>query len=246
MSQVKILFLVCLLGIPFHLAVADENANSIVTKADALRAPEGSYEFSAIVTSYEGINKTAENGYKVHIKDLDHTLVEFRSPASEKGKSLLMLGDDLWIYLPNVKKPVRIPLNQRLLGDVANGDMARSNFSHDYDAVLSGSEAMGGEDCFVLDLTAKSPNKTYNKVKYWVSKKDYHPVKAEFFTVSGKSLKVCTFEDFRMEAGAMRPMRLNFQDSLQADKHSIMILTEMSRKKLDDSMFTKDYMKTFE
>lgn len=222
------------------------DANAIVAKADAIRVPKGSYEFDSVVTSYEGEEKKSENGYKAYVKDLEHSLVVFSSPASERGKSLLMLGDDLWIYLPNVKKPVRIPLQQRLVGDVSNGDITRINFAVDYNATASGEANVNGVDCWVLDLVAKSENKTYNKIKYWVAKADNKPVKAEYFTVSGQSLKTCSFEDFRSEAGAVRPMKLVFQDSVTTNKRSTLVLSNMTTKTLGDNMFTKDYMKTFE
>ena len=238
-----VLGLVCLNAVGLNAA---EDPNAIVAKADAIRAPRGSYEFEANVVSCDGATKKSDNGYKVHVKDLDNSLVEFISPASEKGKSLLMLGEDLWIYIPNVKKPVRIPLNQRLVGDVSNGDMARANFANDYNATLAGEETVDGKNCYVLDLEAKSPNKTYHKIKYWVNKADYHPVKAEYFTVSGKSLKTVTFQAFRSEAGAVRPMEMVFQDSLNRNQNSHLFFKNMVRKNLNDNMFTKDYMKTLE
>lgn len=227
-------------------AAAAADPNEIVAKADAIRAPKGSYEFEATVTTYEGAEKKSDNGYKVFVRDLDHSLVEFRLPASEKGKSLLMVEEDLWIYLPKVKKPVRIPLQQRLVGDVSNGDMARANFSNDYTAVLAGEEKVEGKDVYVLDLAAKSPKKTYSKIRYWVSKSDNRPVQAEYFTVSGQSLKTVTFEDFRSEAGAVRPMRLVFRDTLNKNKKSILEFKSMVKKDLAENMFTKDYMKTLE
>jgi outer membrane lipoprotein-sorting protein len=227
-------------------AFAAEDPDGLVAKADEIRTPKGSYEFEATVTTFNGESKVSDNGYKVYVKDLDHSLVEYRSPPSEKGKSLLMIEEDLWIYLPKVKKPVRIPLQQRLVGDVSNGDMARANFAVDYGAALSGTETVNGIESYVLNLVAKSPKKTYNKIRYWVSKADNRPVQAEYFTVSGQSLKTATFEDFRSEAGAVRPMRMVFRDSLNKNKKSILEFKSMTKKTLNDSMFTKDYMKTLE
>ncbi len=219
---------------------------ALVAKADAIRVPKGSYEFDAMITNYEGEVKKSENTYKAYVKDLEHSLVAFTSPASERGKSILMLADDLWIYLPNIKKPVRIPFQQRLVGNVSNGDITRINLAGDYTATHAGEANVNGTDCHVLDLTAKSESKTYNKIKYWVAKLDAKPVKAEYFTVSGQSLKTCLFEDFRSEAGAIRPMKLTFQDTMNASKKSTLIFNNMVIKSLSDNMFTKDYMKTLE
>jgi len=228
------------------LPVRAEEANAIVLKSDKIRAPTGSYQFDATIIRFDGEKKTAENGYRIYVRDLDHVLAEFRSPASERGKSLLMLGNNLWIYLPRVKKPIRIPLQQRLLGDVSNGDMTRANFAVDYNSTLVGEEMVGNQLCFVLDLVAKSDKKTYHRIKYWVSKSNYRPVKAEFFTVSGKSLKTSYFEDFQVAAGEVRPLRLVFQDSLHPHKRSVLVYRNMVRKQLIPRMFTKEYMKTLE
>jgi outer membrane lipoprotein-sorting protein len=229
-----------------RLVSAAEDPNALVSKADRIRAPDGAYEFEAVIVTYDGDAKKAENSYKGYVKDLDHVLVEFKAPPSERGKSLLMLGEDLWIYLPNIKKPVRIPLQQRLVGNVANGDMARSKFAADYTSTIAGEETVNGQETVILDLVAKSENKTYNKIRYWVLKADSRPVKAEFFTVSGQSLKTCIFEDFRPAAGAVRPMRLIFQDSINKNERSVLAFASMTQKKLDDRMFTKEYMSSLE
>jgi len=71
-------------------------------------------------------------------------------------------------------------------------------------------------------------------------------VKAEYFTVSGRSLKTCNFEDFRNSAGAVRPMKLVFDDSLDKRKKSVLTFNNITKKPLSDNMFTKDYMKTLE
>lgn len=223
-----------------------EDPNTIVEHADLIRAPKGSFELIAIVKNYEGSNQKGESEYRVYAKDLDHVVVKFLSPASEKGKSLLTLGEDLWIYLPKVKKPVRIPLQQRLSGEISNGDVTRLNFAHDYKATLIGEEEIKGKNMYVLDLEAKTSNKAYHRIKYWIRKKDYMPVKSEYFTVSGRSLKTCIFRGHRESAGRIRPMRLIFQDSLNKNKKSILIFKSMTEKKFSDRMFTKDYMKTLE
>jgi outer membrane lipoprotein-sorting protein len=221
-----------------------QDAAEIVRKADQIRAPQGSYVFEATVESFEGENKTGKNGYQVSVKDLDHSLVEFNYPEAEKGKSMLMLQDDIWIFLPRVNKPVRVPLKHRLLGEVSIGDMTRTNFSHDYDAALVGEETLAGQEVYVLDLTAKSPQKPYGRIKYWVSKNNYHPIQAEYFTVSGKSLKLVRFEDFTQAAGNLRPLKATFVDSVRKDKKSILTFKDMTVKQLPNKLFSKQSMQT--
>lgn len=241
----KLYFILSLLGGLLSISsVAAQDANQIVRKADQIRAPQGSYVFEATVESFEGEKKSAENRYHVSVKDLDHSLVEFRYPDSEKGKSMLMLQDDIWIFLPRVNKPVRVPLKHRLLGEVSIGDMTRTNFSHDYDASLVGEETLQGQEAYVLDLKAKSPQKPYANIKYWVAKENYRPIQAEYFTASGKSLKTIQFADFTQAAGNFRPLQAVFIDSVRKNKKSILSFKDMTTKQLPDRMFSKQSMQT--
>ena len=91
---------------------------------------------------------------QVSQKGTDRTYVEFMSPR-EKGRHLLMLGDDMWIYLPDTSRPIRITPLERLSGDASNGDVARTNYAVDYSAVYLRTEKQGSEQCFVLELKAK-------------------------------------------------------------------------------------------
>ncbi|MDX1387053.1 MAG: outer membrane lipoprotein-sorting protein, partial [bacterium] len=239
--------LMVLIGLGSSLyGFAQEKAQDIVKKADQIRAPDSSYQVNATVTNFEGDKEVGKQGYQVYIKDLGHAVVEFQFPASEKGKSMLMLEEDVWIYLPKVSRPIRVPLKQRLLGQVAIGDMTRANFSKDYEAKLMGEEELEGKQTFVIELKAYSPKKAYHRIKYWVEKDTYRPVKAEYFTISGKSLKTGYFKDFRMEAGKTRPMAIHYQDSLDPEKLSYLRFQNMVPKDLPENMFTKQYMRTFE
>jgi hypothetical protein len=80
------------------------------------------------------------------------------------------------------------------MGQASNGDLASTNYARDYDGTIVGSEKVDGQDTWKLDLKAKSKNVTYDKIRYWVSKKERLGVKAEFLTVSGDVFKRATFE----------------------------------------------------
>ena len=114
----------------------------------------------------------------------------------DKGRHLLMLGDDMWIYLPDTSRPVRITPLERLSGDASNGDVARTNYAVDYSAAYVREEKIGTENCYVLDLAAKRKGATYQRILYWVRTEDARPVRAEFYLTSGKHIKSATFDEF--------------------------------------------------
>ncbi len=63
-----------------------------------------------------------------------------------------MLGDDMWIYLPDTSRPVRITPLERLSGDASNGDVARTNYAVDYSPVYLRTEKVGAEDATFWNL----------------------------------------------------------------------------------------------
>ena len=123
----KILFVVCLLT----GALSAEDANSIVRKADAVRGPQGSFRMKIKVTSERPDQAKQEMFLETYVKDRTTSVVKFTDPARERGKAMLMVNDDLWMYIPGSKRTFRISPQQRLMGDVSNADVARVNFADD-------------------------------------------------------------------------------------------------------------------
>jgi outer membrane lipoprotein-sorting protein len=162
------------------------DAEQILQKADEVRNPQLDYTVLVSVTSVKPKGKTKTASYEVWVKGRENTLVRTLSPPAEKGRVLLMKGTELWAFLPTVSKPLRISLRERLIGEVANGDLARANFSGDYTPVLLRNETRDGVECVVLDLTAKTRDVTYARVVLWVEADQCHPVWAEFYAVSGR------------------------------------------------------------
>ena len=67
-------------------------------------------------------------------KGNDKIVSLFLSPASEKGRATLRLGDNMWLYIPNVGKPVRITSLQSVVGGVFNNaDIMRLDYNVEYD-----------------------------------------------------------------------------------------------------------------
>jgi outer membrane lipoprotein-sorting protein len=238
------LALVLLLLLP--VVAFAQDAAEIVRKADLVRAPVESFIWDVTITTYEGSKAPTVNGFEVYVKGVSKTFVKFVSPARNVGRSLLGLDRDLWIYLPDAGKPVRIPLSQRLVGQVANGDVARTNYSGDYTATLAGSERVDGVDCYVLALKAKSKEITYAAIKYWVAKETFHPVKAEFYAGTGTLLKTGTFEEYKESGGRLRPTRLTLVDAIRKDVKSTMDFGNIRIRDLPDKYFNKTYMKTLD
>jgi len=245
--RIAIAILVLPIAIASTANAANElDAGEVVQKADRVRFPGEAFEAGVTIETTGDGTSAETRKYRILSKGNDNTIVMVTEPSSERGQIMLMKGHDLWIFLPNVSQPVRLSLSQRLTGQVANGDLARVNFSGDYDASLLRSEVIDGNDMYVLELSARERNVTYHKVLYWVRKSNFWPYKAEFYSLSDRLLKTAQYDDFRKVAGSVRPMRMVMQDALRKDEVSTLTYTEIRPRDLPDRMFTKDYLKRLE
>lgn len=224
----------------------DSSPRSIVEKADEIRFPREGFQVDISIATFREGQRTDERKYRVLSRGNENTIVLLTEPASERGQIMLMKGSDLWVFLPSVSQPVRLSVSQRLTGQVANGDLARANFTGDYIPKLLRSETLDGENHHVLELTAVDRGVTYNRVVYWVKQSNGRPHKAEFYSLSNRLLKTCRYEKFQTLAGKVRPTRLVMEDALRQGEQSVLDYSDMKLRDLPDKMFTKDYLKRLE
>jgi hypothetical protein len=224
----------------------DALAVSIVQKADQVRFPAEGFEVGITISTTTPSGPGDARKYRVLSKGNENTVVMTTEPASERGQIMLMKSRDLWIFLPAVSQPVRLPLAQRLTGAVANGDLARANFAGDYKPQLLRTEKIDGEPMYVLELIAVDRSVTYHRVLYWVRQSNSWPHKAEFYSLSERLLKTCLYQKYERLAGRMRPTRLTMQDALRAGEESVLDYSDMKLRDLPDKIFTKDYLKRLE
>jgi outer membrane lipoprotein-sorting protein len=225
---------------------AESSAHSIVEKADQVRFPSQGFQVEVDIVTTRSGERPETRKYRVMSKGNENTIVQLLEPASERGQSMLLKGRELWIYMPNVSQPVRLALSQRLTGQVANGDLARANFSGDYAPKLLRTETLEGERYHVLELSAVDRGVTYQRVLYWVRQDNSWPYKAEFYSQSNRLLKTCRYERFQTLAGRVRPTRLVMEDALRQGEQSVLEYSDMKLRELPDKMFTKDHLRRLE
>ena len=130
----------------------------------------------------------------MHTRENGDAWVEGLS-EKEKGRSVLVLGDDMWLQLPTARKPVKVSPQQRLMGPASGGDLARTRFREDYEP--EGERSMEGVDgvpCHRVPLRARRASVTHPRAVLWLTVEGHRPVKAEFSFASGKKARTVRFE----------------------------------------------------
>ena len=173
-------------------------------------------------------------------KGQDKMVALFLSPASEKGRSTLRLNDNMWLYIPNVGKPIRITSLQSVVGGVFNNsDILRLDYSTEYEVANIKEEG----DLYLLELKAKSNTIAYDSLKMWVDKKALVPTTIECFAASGMLIKTLYYKEPKdFGDGIVRPSVLETDSPLYKGYRSAMVYAKINKKELADEVFSLNYL----
>lgn len=229
----------------------DQLAADIIRRADRVRAPSEPFKYSLMLVEMNGEREVSRQGFEVFMRfykpDANgvgdaRALVRFVDPPADKGKSLLAVFEKLWYYEPKLRRPIAISRQQRLVGQVSNGDVVATDYDLSYTSRLGGEERCGDLDCYRLNLERREAYVTYPKITYWVEKNSYRPHKAEFLSVSGKLIKRAWYKDYREADGVQRPHEIVIEDSLRKAQYTRMLYSDLRLEELPEAYFQKEYL----
>ena len=189
-------------------------------------------------------NRVDVKEMKIWGKGKNSSFMEFTAPARDKGTKYLRLEDNLWMYLPNIEKVIKISghlLRQSMMGsDYSYEDtLDRIKLLEDYTSVLVGEEDFEGRPCYILELTAARKDVTYYRRKIWVDKEYFIGVKSELYAKTGKLLKMMTVHKIEQIQGRHYPTQATMQDLLRKDSRTEFFITSIQFDvDIPDEIFT--------
>ena len=221
------------------LAVVDQNLNP--PQYEAYRKliniePDGSKKEFVLYTLKEGKENVA---------------ALFLSPSSEKGRATLRVGENMWLYIPNVGRPMRITSLQSVTGGVFNNaDILRVDYQAEYDAVSLENmteKSSQGHKLLKLNLKAKTGAVAYDRLEMIIDAKLKSPVYIRAIAASGLLIKTIYFKKIKdFGGGIKRPAVVETDSPLYKGYKSIMIFAKVKARKLAHEVFTIDYMNRLE
>jgi len=240
MKRIVFLFFLVLMMDNFGFTLP--SAEEILKKVDEIRAPSKHFVCDLEIVSRED-RKEITKKFKLFVGDETKSLVKFLYPAADKGKFLLMVDENLWFYTQGIREPIRITPQQRLLGEVSNGDVARVVYSIDYSPVSTGEMEMDNKRMYELQLVAKRKSATYGKIILLIEKETFNPYKAEFYAISGKCLKTAYYKNYELILGKERPTEMEIIDELRKNQSSIMKYSNFEIREFPEYYFQKTHLR---
>lgn len=228
--------------LPFFLPLslfAGPDATALLHKIDRNLEPD-SYEMYRKLINIEPDGKQKEFVLYMVRKGNEKVAGVFLSPPSDKDRAMLRLGDNMWLYIPNVGKPVRITSLQSATGGVFNNaDILRIDFGAEYD-VERLQDTLGE---YLFSLKAKTNSVAYDRLRLWADKKALLPTAIECLTEAGMLIKTLHFKETKdFGNGIVRPSVIETDSPLYKGYKSVMIYAKIKRRPLKDEFFTINYM----
>lgn len=144
---------------------------------------------------------TSESEILVRLAGPDRMRVDFLSPPKHRGKIILQLGSETWLYLPGADRILK-----------ARG----SPFAN----LLSGKLEVGGakveyQDDTITLVTANPGNEKEGSIRIVFDRATLSPIRRETYGRFGKLLETVCIDERRPWHGAHIPWRVRFVSSLQ-------------------------------
>lgn len=237
------------------VALAAPNAQSILQASDAVRNPDKPFGLTVSLIEYRNGQQVGDNTLQVYSRadpksGQFRSLVRFVAPPRDADKLMLKNGNDMWFFDPTSKATIRISPQQRLLGQAANGDVVTVNLAMDYHAELAGEEDVKDGDrqmrhCYKLAVSATAPNVTYDHLEMWVATDSNRPVKARYYSESGRLLKTAYFRRFQLQLGGERPTETIIIDGLDPNWVTVMRYSDYAWREVPEVWLQRDFLPRF-
>jgi outer membrane lipoprotein-sorting protein len=229
-----------------------QTAHDIVASADRVRNPGDPFRSTTVLTEYVRGKAGDQTVLTVYSKEDKasgqfRNLVRYVQPPRDAGKMALLDGQNFWFYDPAAKSSVRISAQQRLIGQAAIGDVLTINFAVDYTATLTGDETITDaghqtRNCWHLELRAATATAVYSRTEYWVEHGSFWPIKAKFYSDSGRVLKILYYRGFTQRLGAVRPGGAVIIDAVDSTLVTTVQFDNPAFQDIPDFWFQRDYL----
>ncbi|MBW1854948.1 MAG: outer membrane lipoprotein-sorting protein, partial [Deltaproteobacteria bacterium] len=167
-----------------------ESLSENVTSQQILDKIDKMYRGESSIGTYLMKIKTTHWERNLRIKswtrDLDYTLIRIEYPKKEKGVTTLKVENNLWNYLPKIKRVIKVP-SSLMMGSwmgshFTNDDLVKeSTLANDYHHRITFEGKRDGQEVYEITLLPKEEAAVvWGKIVVVVRQKDLIPLYQEY------------------------------------------------------------------
>lgn len=243
----KMLFSICFIA--FSVLVHAEDATKLIVRSETHTRGK-SFQANVAMTVFDGDAKRTL-AFKTWTEGKDKSVIKISEPVKDRGIGNLRLELNLWQYLPNVERIVKIPPSMMLQSwmgsDFTNDDLVKtSSLSRDYTHAIEKKETLdGGVKAIKIVCTAKPDAPvTWGKVVVWLRDPDAVPLKQESYSENGELIKVMEGSEIKTFGSHVIPTKLTMRTVKKAGARTEMTYKDVVfDEKIDPKTFTQEFIR---
>jgi hypothetical protein len=198
------------LSVPFSESLSENvTSQQILDKLDKMYRGEssiGTYLMKIKTTHWERNLRI-----KSWTRNLDYTLIRIEYPKKEKGVATLKVENNLWNYLPKIKRVIKVP-SSLMMGSwmgshFTNDDLVKeSTLANDYHHRITFEGKREGQEVYEITLLPKEEAAVvWGKIIILIRKKDLMPLYQEYCDEKEKPVRKMILDDVKKMGGRLLP-----------------------------------------
>ena len=246
-NKIKLLGIAILGSIAISMNTATPTAEQILTKA------EQKLNASSVIAELDITIKrprwTKNMSLKTWAKGTDYAVAYVTGPDKDKGTVYLKAKNEVYNYLPKIKKTVKLPaalMSQNWMGtDMSTDDLVKlTRLTKDYSAKVTGSPMVSGRDCYQITLTPRAEaDVLWGKLVTCIDKKDYIQLKTVFYDEDLEPVNTMIASNIKSMGGKTLATKMLMTPADKPGQSTTVVYRNMVfNKAISNTFFTKANM----
>lgn len=162
------------------------------------------------------------------------------APEELRGRSVLKLGNEVWLHMPGELETRKTSLMFSVVGGVFNNaDFLLGDLSEEYEPTLAGEE----ESFWKFSLKPKFEGMPYARMELKVDKRNQMPLELTQFDASGFALKTIHYREPQPQEGDhLMPMLMETFSGLNAGYRSAWRVGRQESREFPANTFTREFL----
>jgi outer membrane lipoprotein-sorting protein len=236
-------FLLLLTHAPLQAQEQPLTPKQILDKVDDLFRSRSSHGFATMTVATAHWKRSIS--LEMWSKGKDKSLFRILAPRKEKGTATLRSGNDIWNYLPKVKRVIKLPSSMMAASwmgsHFTNDDLVKeSRMADDYTFEITYSGEMGGQEIVEITCYPKPDAPVvWGKVIVRALRNEYLPLFIKYYDEDLRLARTMTFSQVSDLGGRLLPALVTMVPEDKPEESTVIHYEKMNFDiGLDDDFFS--------